>query len=283
MNQLDSIFLIIFENNDYQDVIKQPFFKIFANQGTLLSNSHGVIHPSQPNYFALTAGNTFVTSDDMVTLDVTNLVDLLEMKGISWKVYVENYPYSGYLDYQNVCSVYGPECSYPLWYVRKHNPFISYFNVQSNPQRYNNIIDASQLQADIMYNKVPQFVLYIPNVINDAHNTNIDYANKYLFQTFAPLLRDVKFTRNRIFIITFDESRDPNDVNNHIYTAFWGPNVKSNLVLTQYFNHYNLLRTIEEHFKLGTLGRNDSLHLSITGFLDRKHTDSILYLPTTII
>lgn len=281
----DNIFLIILENNDFKDVIKQSFFRSFAHQGTLLTNSHGITHPSQPNYIALTSGNTFISSDETVTLNVTNLVDLLEAKNITWKTYAENYWGKCNLQSHNSCSkpLFGSwgECSAEPMYARKHNPFINYSNVQTNPTRCGKIVNATELQRDIAENKVPQFVLYIPNLANGGHNTNINYADQYMFSTFIPLLRNPEFTRDRIFIITFDESRSDLDYHNHIYTAFWGPHVKKNTTIDISVNHYNLLRTIENHFELGTLGRKDQTAFPITGFLikDKKSNAKIFKIP----
>ncbi len=83
-------------------------------------------------------------------------------------------------------------------------------------------------------------------------------------------LRDPEFTRDRIFIITFDESRFDLDYHNRIYTTFWGPHVKKNTTIDVSVNHYNLLRTIENHFELGTLGRKDQTAFPITGFLNNN-------------
>lgn len=282
---IDSIFLIVLQNNDYQNVIQQPFFSSFADQGTILTNSHGVTHPSQPNYFALTAGDTFNTTDAIVTLTVTNLVDLLEENDITWKSYVENYPGSCFTGAQNTCvkpaTASSTECSSGIVYIRQHNPFISYYNIQMNPKRCAKIVNATELQKDIACNNVPQFALYIPNTLNGGMNTNIQYTDQYMQTTFIPLLRNPSFTKNRIFIITFDQSRNTFDTTNQIYTAFWGAHVKKNNVISTYANHYNLLRTIEQHFGLGTLGRNDYNSAPIRGFYKRSNCDrsKIFHIP----
>ena len=39
------------------------------------------------------------------------------------------------------------------------------------------------------------------------------------------------------------------------------PNIKNNLIST-FINHYNILGTIEDHFHLRTLGRNDTISFS---------------------
>src|SRR5438445_362508 len=46
-------FIVIHENNDFAKIIQRPFYKELADRGTLLTNYHGLFHPSQPNYLAL--------------------------------------------------------------------------------------------------------------------------------------------------------------------------------------------------------------------------------------
>ena len=43
----------------------------------------------------------------------------------------------------------------------------------------------------------------------------------------------------------------------NIYHVLLGEMVKPNTVASEIFNHYSLLRTVEEYFQLGNLGRND--------------------------
>ena len=59
--------------------------------------------------------------------------------------------------------------------------------------------------------------------------------------------------------ITFDEagSDDPLGEANHVFTVLLGDMIKPGTIVDTPFNHYSLLRTIEENFQLGTLGKND--------------------------
>ena len=62
-----------------------------------------------------------------------------------------------------------------------------------------------------------------------------------------------------LIVITFDESKSNKTGTNRIFTIFLGPMIKEGVSINKYYNHYSVLRTIEENFGLGTLGRNDSL------------------------
>jgi Phosphoesterase family len=89
----NNILVIILENTDYSAAIADPNLAAFAASGVLFSNWDAIGHPSQPNYIALTSGSTNgVTNDNTVTINVQNVVDLLEAKGLTWKSYQENWP-----------------------------------------------------------------------------------------------------------------------------------------------------------------------------------------------
>jgi Phosphoesterase family len=88
-----NMLFIILENTDYSSAIADPNLKSFASSGVLFSNWDAIGHPSQPNYIAITSGSTNgVTSDSTITINVKNVADLLEAKGLTWKDYQENWP-----------------------------------------------------------------------------------------------------------------------------------------------------------------------------------------------
>jgi hypothetical protein len=70
-----------------------------------------------------------------------------------------------------------------------------------------------------------------------------------------PLLANAAFMKGTLVVVTFDESLPYAD--NHDYTALLGEMVKAGTVERDRYDHYSLLRTIEENFGLGTLHRND--------------------------
>lgn len=49
-------------------------------------------------------------------------------------------------------------------YVRKHNPFISFRNIQNDWRRCSKIVNSIQLDRDIVSDMVPQYVFYTPDV-----------------------------------------------------------------------------------------------------------------------
>jgi hypothetical protein len=246
------VMIVVFENTDYRYAIQQKFFAAFAARGALFTNFYAETHPSQPNYIAMISGDLQdVDSDDNFDIDARHIGDLLEEKGKSWKVYAEAYPGECYLGMRRGS------------YVRKHEPFASFKNVQENPERCARIVNASQLDIDRRRGSLPDFSLFIPDLNNDGHDTGIAYANRWFEKTFAPLVNDPAFMKDLLLVATFDESGLLGG--NRIYTAMVGESIRAGTKSSQRLDHYSLLRTIEETFALGTLGKNDATAEPITG------------------
>ncbi len=237
------VMTVIFENTDYQAALNQDFFASFAAQGALLTNFNAELHPSQGNYISLIAGNNFqVSGDEKENVDQLSIVDLLEAKGLTWKVYAEGYPGNCFLSNSGK-------------YVRKHNPFVSIVNIQNNPARCANIVNAEQLAVDIENNQVPDYSFYVPNLDNDAHDTGVEFANDWFKNFFGLLMQDPKFMTGMALIATFDESGPFGG--NQVYTAIVGEGIKPGIQSATEYNHFSLLKMIEDNFALGTLNQKD--------------------------
>ena len=236
------VFTVVLENTDFEAAMAQPFLAQLARNGGLLTNYKVVAHPSQPNYFALTAGSTFGVSNDLVTIDARHIGDLVEAKGGSWKVYAEQY--RGHCDTGKQSGKY----------VRRHEPFISFKNVQTNPARCQRIVNAAQLQRDIAQGTLPNYALYVPDLDNDGHDTGVEKADRWLGSTFGPLLKNPGFRRNTLFVVTFDEGRR----GDHLYTVLYGDAVAPGSTSNAPYDHFSLLRTTEQVLGLGTLGQADA-------------------------
>lgn len=240
----DRAIFVLFENTNYSDAIKQPFFKQLADRGAHFSNFLALTHPSQPNYIALTSGSLHgVKTNGVVDLDVPNIADLLEARGLTWKVYAEDYPGN--------CFTRASKSGY----ARKHNPFISYLNIQNAPSRCANILNADQFDKDATNGSLPDYVFYIPNNRNSGHDTGVAYADRWYGQKFSKYVADQKFMENTVLISTFDESGASS--RNQIYTSIAGPSVRPGVYSTE-VTLYSLLKLVEENWALGNLGKEDA-------------------------
>ena len=245
----DRAIFVLFENTNYSDAIRQPFFRQLADGGAHFSNFRALTHPSQGNYIALTSGSlNGVTGDGKYDLNVNNVADLLEAKGLNWKVYAEAYPGNCFTGTSSGR------------YARKHNPFISFINIQKNPSRCANIVEASQFDRDAANGNLPNYVFYIPDNRNNGHDTGVAYADRWYSQKFSRYVDNAQFMKNTVLISTFDESGGGSK--NQIYTSIVGPAVKIGVVADA-VNIYSLLNLIEDNWSLGDLGKNDATAVPI--------------------
>jgi phospholipase C len=250
-NTFDRIMIINFENQPNFLTMFYPYFKELANsKGTHLTEYHGVTHPSQPNYISQIAGDYFgLHWDSPHDYNYTMVADLMERKGLNWKAYQENYP-------GNSSHCFTDANSPDKKYYRKHNPFMSFISVSKNVTRCTkHVVNADQLYVDIERNDLPALIYYTPNIDNDGHNTGLSFANDYLAKFLPPLLENRRFMNGTLIVVTFDE--DDYLFFNRIYCVVLGPMVQPGGKDETTYNHYSLLRTIEDNFQLGTLGRHD--------------------------
>ncbi|MGZ3722853.1 MAG: alkaline phosphatase family protein [Bdellovibrionales bacterium] len=248
------VILVIFENGNYNQSMAQSYFAKFANTGVLLSNFHAETHPSQPNYIALMAGSPMGnTNDSNINIDAIHFADLLEGHGLSWRVYAEAFPGNCFLG------------ATKKTYARKHNPLISFRNVQNNPARCANITDATSFSADFHAGRLADFTMYVPDLNNDGHDTGVAFASRWFEQTFAPILADSAMMKNTMIVALFDENDGGGT--NQIYVAMNGPDVQGGMQINTSYNHYSLLRTLEDIYGTGNLGREDAKAAPISGYL----------------
>lgn len=274
------IIIVLLENASRDTVMANDYMNKLRKKGVFLSNSRGVTHPSQPNYFTLTGGDTLGFNTDTPgwvswqghqdtdpPTSIKSIVDLLEAQQLTWKAYAEDLLSTDIGKYNaqdpgQIPADHG-------YFVRRHVPFLSYPNIVNNPQRSVNIVNANDnFEADVASGKLPNYSFYTPDLINDGHSLPdgspadavTDQKQLLNIQTFLEsFLTDDpigKFPAETLIVITFDEAY-PVSAPNNIYTLLIGDMLTPGTVRNEPYNHYSLLRTVEDNFGIGTLGRND--------------------------
>jgi len=269
------VFVIMMENTSYTSLIgntNAPFINSAAAIFGLATNYDGVTHPSQPNYIAATSGSTnTVVDDNDITIDVTNVVDQLESHRKTWKAYMQSL---------SLCNgdLLAHSCGNQL-YERKHNPFISYQDVQTNLARLAKIVDFSQFATDLANNTVPNFVWISPDQCNDMHgrasvaSDPCDFSNEqlliaagdaFLSATVSAIMNSSAWTGNSVIFITWDESDfpfgdtsgccDANPGGGHVVMLTISQSQDSARSSAVSYNHYSMLATIQDGWGLGCLG-----------------------------
>jgi len=258
-----ALLIVVLENAGLEQALaSHPAFRDLARAGCLMTDYRGITAPSQCNYWAMTGGSTFGRrTNESVDLPDTSVFDLLDRAGVDWKVYLEDYP-----DGERCFT--GPRRA---GYVRKHNPAGSYLRVLTDPRRCARQVPASQLKRDIAAGALPRFAFYVPDQRNNGHDTGPAYTGEYLRHHWFPLLADPALMRDRTVVFTYDENETgervpvpasllaPERQRAPIFTVLVGPAVQPGSTVGTTHDHYSLLRTVEESFNLGHLGRRDAL------------------------
>ncbi len=274
ISNFQHVFVIMMENTSYTSLIgnpNAPFINATSQNFGSAANYFGVTHPSQPNYIAATSGSTNgVTGDGDVTVNVPNIVDQLESNSRTWKAYMQSYA---------LCTTpLDHSCGNQL-YERKHNPFISYTDVQTNAARVAKIVDLSQFSTDLANNTVPNYSWISPDQCHDMHGRASTPSDPCDFSQVQSLIATgdafLKATVNQIMnsqtwqnsnsaiFIIWDESDFPfGDTSGCCDANPGGGHVVSLVLLSENetartssvaYNHYSMLSTIEGAWNLGCL------------------------------
>ncbi|MFF0477638.1 alkaline phosphatase family protein [Streptomyces sp. NPDC004284] len=229
----DHVVVVVFENHAYNQIIDSssaPYINSLKAGGANLTQSYGETHPSQPNYFAMFSGSTQGITDDSCYTpgfsSAPNLASELIAAGKTWKSYNETLPSQG----STTCS--------SGKYARKHNPWFGFSNVPTS-----SAYTMAQFPTD--YTTLPQVSFVVPNLCSDMHDCSVGTGDTWLKNNLGAYATWAK-THNSLLVVTFDE--DNRLAGNKIATVLYGQQVVPGSTSATTYNHYNLLRTIEDMY-----------------------------------
>jgi len=226
------VFVIVMENRSYKDALAGRYTSQLAAKYALATNYRGVSHPSLPNYLAMTSGSTWgITDDGYHALPAGGLGAQLTAAGISWRAYMEG-------------MTSGACLSNTTLYAVKHNPF-AYYGGRCPAQ----VVPFTLFSRDIS-GSVPRFVWITPNMCHDGHDCSTATADAWLAQTVPTILATKAWKEGGVLFLTWDEGEDSI---NSVLTIVIRPSA-THRVSSHAYNHYNLLATIEDRFRLRRLG-----------------------------
>lgn len=247
--------LVILENHGFAQVIgspSMPYLNLLASQDSLATNYFANAHPSIGNYFMLTTGVIESTDDNFAgTITDDNLARALTSAGKTWKAYFQSIPSQGYL---------GPDV-FP--YLRHHNPFSYFSDVQGSTSQAANIVPIGQLATDMGANALPAFAFIKADVEHDAHDCpgggttcpdsgRLAAADAWLQQNIDPLIKSPAFAGG-VLIITWDEGQAADLANGggQVATVLVGNGVKTGFTSATMFQHQSTLRLILDLLQVG--------------------------------
>jgi phosphatidylinositol-3-phosphatase len=235
----DHVVIVIEENHSFEQIqhAHPPYLTALERAGALFTDSHGIKHPSQPNYLALFSGSTQRVHGDSTPRHLFHGPDLgseLIAAGYTFAGYSEGLPSLGF------------KGSRSGNYVRRHNPWVDFMDVPGSAN-----LPLTSLPSDFSQLRTVSFI--VPNLENDMHSGSIEGADDWLKQHVDAYVQWAQ-SHNSLLIVTWDESNLSSSVN-HIPTIFVGPMVKPGQY-SETINHYNVLRTLEDMYGLPAAGES---------------------------
>jgi hypothetical protein len=240
------VVVVVFENHEAASIARNPdapTFNALARRYATLTNYDAVAHPSLPNYLALVSGSTQGISSDCTDciVSATSLADTLAAAGKTWKTYAENLPHPGYT---------GGSAGR---YAKKHDPFLYFRDVVRSRARRDRVVPFGRLRRDLARRRLPDFSLLIPNLCNDMHDCSVATGDAWLKAHVVPLLHSRSLRAGVVFVV-FDEGTTDLGGGGRIQALALGPLVRRGARFRRPTNHYGLLRTIEDAWRLPRLG-----------------------------
>jgi acid phosphatase len=233
------VFVVVEENHNYSDVVassSMPYLNGLINQYGLASNYFANGHPSIPDYFMLTTGQTLTLIDALTPqsfpVSDDNIVRELIAAGKTWKSYAEDLPNVGYTggDTDN--------------YAVRHNPLAYMTDVQNAPAQVKNLVPFTQFSADLPTANLPEYSFIVPNLCNDAHDCPLAAADAWLKTNIDPVIQSPVFQKDGLLIIVFDEA-DTLDLTaggGHVAAVIVSPLGKRGYKSIAFYQHQSVLR-----------------------------------------
>jgi len=277
-DHIQTVFVILMENKGWAGVKSSPSAS-FITQTLLPASSYaenyhgpnaGNLHPSEPNYIWLEAGdNLGITTDNDPDQNhrpqTDHLVTLLEQQEISWRSYQEDI--SGLVCPLNSVGQYKP----------KHNPMVFFDDVIDYdtqimaadplaPRCLAHVRPLDELATDLQNGAAARYNFITPNQCNDMHSScapqrdEVKQGDDWLAHWIPIIQQSTAYQHGGVIFITWDEAELASDCRNAncpIGMIVLSPLAKgggyNNMIP---YDHSSTLKTIQEIFQVSPLLRH---------------------------
>lgn len=243
------------------------------------------------------------------TAHAPHLGQQLEAAGLTWKGYYEDLPAPGSLAVTASDPAFDNGTRKTALYASKHSGFVNFAAVQDDPKRAEHLVGFDQWRADLTADRLPNFALVVPNQCNEMHGlhgegvpADCDGANPAALiargdRVVGNLVAQIQSTPswgspdNVAIVITFDEgagkTREGCCAVTPLAASNFGGGHIPTIVITNHgprgvrddtpYNHYSLLRTIEDAFRLdGHLGHAADADKGVVDMVKLFQTQPVL-------
>ena len=289
VGQLDHVFMVYMENKGYNDILgspNAPYLNSLINAYGFADNYYGLTHPSLPNYYPIVGGTDFGLTYNCASacIDASKtLVSNIDAVGKTWRGYA-----------QSLTPGANPLVSSGDYAVDE-TPFPAFRSIANDPAyAAAHILPLEQMAIDLRSAATaPDFAWFFANEdfngegpvsfpwgalrfafsqIEPKHQYNVAALDQFLSANVPTILNSNVWgdpTQKSVLVITFDEDNNNTSLGfgnegNHIVTvvipspgAVAAGMRSGNFTATNHYNHYSLLRMIEDSLGLPPLTNND--------------------------
>lgn len=276
---LDHVYVLMMENTNNADVVhfsgntvtvvpQMPYTASLASSGVILSNAWATYHPSDQNYIAMVAGDTFKFGPVYYpyNLTATHLGDLLSAHKKSWVGYIQNMG--------KPCNLTATQRGYGQnSYSPDDGPFAQFSNVIDDTILCDAVQrDLTDFESAITANTLPEFAWLSADNWWDGEDAwyknyafKVAYSNEiqdqFIRSTIEPLLQSASWNNSRsLLILTWDEAAGWGWPNNQVPTILVASPglLKAGSVFHERVNGYDLLRTVEAALRTNGVDKFDT-------------------------
>lgn len=254
-----TVFTIVMENHDAAQILgspQAPYINQLAAGNAVAAGYHdSYVHPSEPNYIWMVAGQNFGILNDSdpnggnVITASSHIADQIEAAGLTWRTYQESMG--------NPCGL-----SSHGTYAVKHNPFAFFADVNGwngsafapGSRCVDHMVDYSQLDADLQSGKVPSYAFITPNLVHDMHDGSVAQADAWLAAEVPKILASPQFQNGGVLFLLWDEGAHNGDSPPFVVIS---PNAKPGFVSHVEYDTSSYLGTVQAILGLDPLPCGD--------------------------
>jgi hypothetical protein len=241
-HQVSKVLVFVVENHSLDQMrAGMPFTYGQATRYGYADHYQAVMHPSLPNYLAITGGSTYgVSNDDGPSVNGTHAPSVFQQAldhGRTAKTYAEGQPAP--------CTTVnsGP-------YAVRHNPWAYHLDERGACAAHDVGLDA--LADDVRSGSLPDVGLVVPDLCNDAHSCPLATADAWLEEQVGTVEAGPDFTSGHLaVVITADE--DDHHQDNTVLTVVAHPALHGTIVSAP-LSHYSLSRSLSSVAGAAPLG-----------------------------
>lgn len=242
-----TVFTIVMENHSQGQILgatSAPYINALAAQGAVAAGYHdSYVHPSEPNYIWMVAGENFGILNDndpaaSKSIDSqSHLADQIENAGLTWKSYQESM---------------GAPCGLTSHgtYAVKHNPFAYFADINGasggafspSARCTEHIVDYNELDADLAAGTLPDYVFITPNLQHDMHDGTIAQGDAWLASEVPKILASDAYNNGGVLFVLWDEGSGGSDDPPFIAVS---PLAKSGFVSQADYDTSAFLKTVQ--------------------------------------